>query len=359
MKYLSVAARLCVCLVCASLPAAFAGVTNPDISAIGQMRVFMTSDTTDPNHDRGQFSFDETEVVFDAYLNPFAKGTFVFSIAPEEGISVEEGYFQIVRGLPQGLAFKAGKYRVGFGKLNPAHDHSYPFIERFRVLAEYLPGDESYNEIGGQLSYVLPLPGSISSTVSADVLQGNSFRDPADESGQSRAAVLGRWSNFFTLKGESSMEVGLSATQGTNHAIEQTTTRVFGADAKAKLWFNPLNYLVLQAEYLRLDKEYTQYDDAGAALGTGKLTPSGGYFFADLNLRKRYNVGVDFERYQQATAEKAWNQAVGAFAGVSLMEETTLFRLVYNHYQPDAAQAYNTFTVQALFSMGPHKAHQF
>ncbi|MBI5060527.1 hypothetical protein HZB60_12195 [candidate division KSB1 bacterium] len=359
MQYLRTVQCLCAFLSCGLLSLVYGGVTNPDISVIGQMRVFNTADTTDPNHDRGQFAFDETELVFDAYLNPYAKGTFVFAVVREEGIEVEEGFFQIMRGLPQGFAIKAGKYRTGFGKLNPVHPHAYPFAERFGVLAEYLPGEESYNEIGGQLSYLLPLPGTLASTISVDVLQGNSFKVDADESGQARPAVLGRWSNFFTLHGESSMEIGLSATQGTNHAVDGTTTTATGADAKAKLWLSSLSSLTLQAEFLGLNREYAAYNDEGVATGTESLTPNGGYFFADLSLRKRYNVGFSIERYQQATDEQPWNQSLGVFAGVALMEESTLFRLVLDHNQAGEGQDFNTITVQAVFSMGPHKVHQF
>jgi hypothetical protein len=48
------------------------------------------------------------------------------------------------------------------------------------------------------------------------------------------------------------------------------------------------------------------------------------------------------------------------------MEETTVFRLDWDHFQPgtpegeaDAPDAVNTVTLRIIFSMGPHKAHQF
>ena len=65
-----------------------AGVTNPDISVIGQMRAFITDDSSNINHDRAQMSFDESELVFDAALNPVARGTFVFAVV-DEAIEVE------------------------------------------------------------------------------------------------------------------------------------------------------------------------------------------------------------------------------------------------------------------------------
>jgi hypothetical protein len=340
--------------------AAFAGVTNPNLSVIGQMRTFITDDPDDVNRNRGQISFDETEIAIDDYLNPYARGTFVLSIG-EDGIEVEEGYMQLLRGLPGGLTFKAGKYRVGFGKLNPMHPHAYPFIERFRVLAAYLPGEEAYNEIGGQLSYRLPLPGDLSSTVSFDILQGNSFHP--DEADQSRPAMLARWSNFFMLNEASSMELGASATQGVNDVSLQAKTSIYGADAKAKLWLSPLDVLVLQAEFLALDRELATFNSNTGIISRTHTKPIGGYFFADYLTQKRYEMGVKYERYQEpdlnGCGTKPWGQSVGLFAGFALMEETTLFRLNWDRFLPTNGDAFNTFTFQILFSMGPHKAHQF
>jgi hypothetical protein len=128
-------------LLAAAATPALAGVVNPDISIVGQPFIRWTDDESDPTHKRPTLNLGEVEGVFDAYLNPYAKGTFILSFA-DGGVEVEEGYFQLLRGLPGGLAIKGGKYRAGFGKLNPQHPHAVPFADRFRVLAAYLPGDE-------------------------------------------------------------------------------------------------------------------------------------------------------------------------------------------------------------------------
>ncbi|MCB9366723.1 MAG: hypothetical protein H6508_06040 [Calditrichaeota bacterium] len=335
--------------------AAQAGVTNPDISVVGQMRAFMTDDAADINRDRAQLSFDESELILDAALNPFARGTFVIAIADEE-VEIEEGFLTMSKGLPDGLGLKFGKYRAGFGKLNQVHPHAYPFTERFNVLAAFLPGEESFNEIGGQVSYRLPLKSDLSSTVSLDVLQGNSFHPDEEDS---RLAVLGRWANFFMFNDESSMELGVSATHGVNNVAAKTTTSVFGFDAKAKLWFNAQDVLVLQGEFLALDREDADVDEDSGEMSTSHVRPVGGYLFGDMTMKKRYNFGARYERYQRPEPEKPWDQAVGAFAGLALMEETTLFRLNFDHVMPDAEDAFNTYTFQVIFSMGPHRPHQF
>lgn len=367
-------------LMTAAATPALAGVVNPDISVIGQPRMRWTDDFSDPARKRLQFDVGETEFVFDAALNPYARGAFVAALA-EAGLELEEGYFQITRGLPAGLALKGGKYRVDFGKLNPVHPHVYPFAERPRVLAAYLPGDESFNETGIQLSERLALPGDLALTVSADALQGNSFRIPRESSGapndpldvdplgdreaEPRPAGLGRIALFTPIGDRSGVEVGFSGAQGTNNAAAGTRTTILGGDARAKLWMGPRSYFVLHGEVLGLEREDAGWDDVAAAYIGTKTTPFGGFVFADWNFNTRWNLGAGFESWQQPGAEDITDQAFRAFGGFSLMEETTAFRLDYERWQPGAPNGtpdpdpVQTVTMRVIFSMGPHKAHQF
>lgn len=355
-----------------------AGVVNPNISVIGQPFTRWTDDPSDPSRKRFILDAGEVESVFDAYLNPYAYGTFVMSLG-EEGMELEEGYFQLLRGLPLGLTLKGGKYRAGFGKLNPQHPHAYPFAERFRVLASYLPGDESLNETGVSLSERIPMPGEFSLIASADWLQGDTFRIERESSGatndpgpegdlaeEPRAAVLGRLSGFTQLGDQSGLEVGLSGVQGTNNVAAAARTTVFGADVKAKLWNSATSYLLVQAELLMQDRDDASWDSTAAAYAKTSVTSSGGYLYADYNFKTRYNVGAAYERYQQPITDGPWDQAFKVYAGFSLMEETTAFRLDWDHYDPGTPEgatetpvAVNNVTLRVIFSMGPHKAHQF
>ena len=366
-------------LTTAATPA-LAGVVNPDISMVGQPFIRWTDDDTDPTHKRPTLNLGEVEGVFDAYLNPYAHGTFILSIA-DGGVEVEEGYFQLLRGLPGGLTIKGGKYRAGFGKLNPQHPHAVPFAERFRVLG-YLPGDEALNETGVSLSERIPVPGDFSLTASADWLQGDSYRierassgdpsDPletnpgADRGEEPRPAVLGRIAGFGQISDRSGYELGVSATQGTNNVAAGARTRVIGGDAKFKLWTGAFSYLILQGEVLHLDRDDAGWDPTAVAYETTKAKATGGYFYADYNFKIRYNVGAGFERFQDPTPDQTSNTAFKVFAGYSLLEETTAFRLDWDHFSPGtptgvtvAPPDVNTVTMRVIFSMGPHKAHQF
>jgi len=367
-------------LAIAATPA-LAGVVNPDISMVGQPFIRWSDDPSDPAHKRPTLNLGEVEGVFDAYLNPYAHGTFILSIA-DGGVEVEEGYFQLLRGLPGGLTVKGGKYRAGFGKLNPQHPHAVPFAERFRVLAAYLPGSESLNETGVSLSGRIPVPGDFSLTATADWLQGDSYRierassgdsnDPlasnpdADRASEPRPAVLGRLAGFGQISDRSGYELGISATQGTNNVAAGARTRVIGGDAKFKLWTGAFSYLILQGEVLHLDRDDAGWDSTTVAYATAKEKATGGYFYADYNFKIRYNLGAGFERFQDPTPDQTSNTAFKVFAGYSLLEETTAFRLDWDHLSPGtptgatvAPPDVNTVTMRVIFSMGPHKAHQF
>jgi hypothetical protein len=361
---------------------AWAGVINPDISVVGQPFIHMTDDPSDASRNRPALDPGEVELVFDAYLNPYARGTFILSLG-EEGMELEEGFFQLLRGLPAGLALKGGQYRVGFGKLNPQHPHAVPFADRFRVMAAYLPGDESFDETGISLSERIPMPGTFSLTANADWLQGNTFRieredsgtpnDPfvtigpeADRADESRPAYNGRLAGFAQVGERSGLEVGLSAAGGTNNVAAAARTQVYGADVKAKLWRSSNSYLILQGELFHLERDDAGWDEPTSSYTRTTVSPTGGYVYADYNFGIRYNFGGGYERYQQPTVDEVSDQAYKLWLGYALMEETTAFRFDWDHFSPgrdpgatEDPPSVNTYTLRVIFSMGPHKAHQF
>lgn len=370
-----------VVLVAAAAPA-HAGVVNPDISVIGQPFIRWTDASSDPARKRPVLDPGEVETDFDAYLNPYARGTFVLSLG-KQGMDLEEGYFQLLRGLPGSLEVKGGKYRAGFGKLNSQHPHAYPFSDRFHVLAAYLPGEESFDETGISFSERIPMPGDFSLTATGDWLQGDTFRIPRGSSGarndpllapgvvgdraaEPRPGFVGRLAGFAQLGARSGLEMGLSGTEGTNNVAAGARTRVFGADVKAKLWNSATSNLVLQGEALHLERDDAGWDSTSAAYTTTPVKGTGGYLYADYNFKTRYNAGASYERFQEPTADPAWSHAFKVYAGYALMEETTAFRIDWDHLapgrapgEPSAPASVNTVTMRVIFSMGPHKAHQF
>ena len=340
-------------------PSVVAGVTNPDISAIGQVRASITDDASSGDKNQPALSLGEAELIFDAPLNPYFRGTFTIA-GGEEGIGVEEAYTTMVKGLPWGLGLKAGKYRLGFGKVNPVHPHAYPFLDSPRAWASLMPGgEEGFNETAVQVSELLPTPGNWASTVSVDAIQGSSFH-PEDE--RTRLGWLGRWSNAFLIGEATALEAGVSGATGLD-AIDAVNGDVrgylAGADLKVKFYLPGSSQLTLQSE-MAFRKSHTVDTATGVVSSEGR---QGLYGFADYRFRTRYNAGVMGEQWERAVSDGgtpgSYDRSVKGFVGFAVLEESTLLRVAFEHFMPAGEPAVNTVSAQLLFSMGPHKAHQF
>jgi len=320
---------------------AYAGVTNPDISVIGQ-----PSASWSPQGDPvPTLETGEVEGVLDAALNPYAHGTFLLSLG-EEGLELEEGYLLLQRGLPLRLALKAGKYRVGLGRLNPTHPHALPFAARPTVLAAFLPGEESFDEVGMNLSDLIPLVGDSALGLSADWLEGDTFHPDQDAV---RPAFAGNVTFSTLLGGRSPVDLGVGATRGIVDVDTDASQIVADAFVKARLRGRGEDFVDLVAEILAARRTDL---DPGVALG--------GFAHGNYTFHRRFNVGASYGQVQPLVDPSGWDRDVGAFAGFGLVEETTLFALDARHaFAGPDRDASDTVTFRAIFSMGPHKPHTF
>jgi hypothetical protein len=331
-----------------------AGVTNPDISAIGQVVGQYTGDSSSAFPKKPTIGLGEVEFVLDAALNPYLNGAFVLSLGTES-IEIEEAYASVIRGLPCHLAIKTGKYRLGFGKLNPAHPHAYPFISTPRVMdperAMLLPGEESFNDVAVQVSTLIPVAGSYSLMVSGDLLQGDSFHPGmagADFGG------LGRLVNSFIIGDVAPSEIGFSITRGVNDPAKHTATVVAGADLKTKIAISPIVNSTVQAEFI-----YKNADHMDSLAGATTEKRTGFYAFTNFFIKGHYNAGVLYEQYESPYDAGKTDRGIKPFIGFAVLEESTLLRLAYEYFVPHAGNPNSMVELQFLYSMGPHKAHQF
>lgn len=335
---------------------AFAGVTNPDISLIGQLRSGWTDDPSSIDKNRPTLGLGETELAADAALNPYASGAFVFSFADGEA-EVEEAYVKLDRALPLGLALKAGKYRAPFGKLNPTHPHALPFLDVPHLLeasSGLMPGEESYNEPALQISELFPGIGSWAPVLSLDIQQGSGFRtsqDVADslpdfdaERNKTAPSWMAHLSNAFLVGDAVEGDWGFSFAQGTTNVQADRKAWLAGTDLKLKFELAPQSRLVWQSEAI------WRHDDLDDRDRVGLVT------FADWTI-ERWNAGALYE--QLADQGMVVDRAVKAFAGFSLLEETTVFRLAVERRWLADKDPVHTVSAQLLFGMGPHKPHQF
>ena len=108
-------------------PAPGAGkVFNPDISVIGNFIGKMGH--RNEFDERPSASLEESEISFQAFVDPYAQAKFFVAVGPE-GAEVEEGFINFIA-LPHDLTAKVGKLKAGFGKVNLMHAHVRPWIDR-------------------------------------------------------------------------------------------------------------------------------------------------------------------------------------------------------------------------------------
>src|SRR5438552_7596462 len=133
-----------------------AKVFNPDTSVIGNF--IGKAGRPNPyefgsNSTRPPFELDETEVAFQAFVDPYAKANVFLSVSPS-GIDVEEGYAQFVN-LPIDITGKVGKFKAMFGKANTWHTHVRPWVDQPLVIHNFF-GDEQLHDDGISVSKLFP-----------------------------------------------------------------------------------------------------------------------------------------------------------------------------------------------------------
>ena len=407
-------AVLLLLFLCVTGSGAFA-MTQPDISAIGDFRAF-TGNYKDAHGDEtlrnGNFNmrFNELELAFNGYLNPYTRDD-VFVANNGDGFEIEEAYATILRGLPLSAQIKAGRYLIDFGKLNSYHPHAFPFVDR-PIAARMMFGFEGFADEGVNVNFLLPV--GFYSKLSLNVLRGSFFEPDAhaheeeEEEGEhiegrntEDPIFSGRLSGFFPIGQNGNLEIGgsglygmyaASGAEGTGDDIsgyKDLWATMFGVDIKYKHRWSDYTALVLHGELIG-----SRRDRFAAGWPTGTVSTIGGFAFADLRFHKRYNIGalIDFApgifdggEHDYNPIEDQDNTEAGIFddlnrttsftlfTGFSLMEETTVIRLfgrltsfddkrssqrVSTEFIPEKEDEY-TVGLQLLWSLGPHKPHEF
>ena len=351
---------------------------NPDISVIPRF-LLRTNDgekLADGKRafSRPDLSFQELEIALQAYVNPYAKASVVLTLPGpdiEAGkLGLEEGYVTVLRGLPLDLNLRFGKYRVDYGKLNLIHPHAWPFVSQPLSQERFL-GEEGLNDLGISASVMLPT-GDLYSTLTVDLLRGSAIGEATgleDTTGSSPFySTSARLMGFFPLGENSDLEVGVSGYTGIHDPYHRD--RFWYANLDLKYKYRPDSYtsLVVQGEFLHnmreasQDRELQQFVDVDGNPVRRSITTSGLYLYTDYQFMKVYSAGARFDWTESPYSKD--NRAMGGavFLGYYPVEETLGLRLEYQHTKTElsgASQSVNTISLQALFSLGPHKAHPF
>jgi hypothetical protein len=333
-------------------------------------------------------SLAESELAISANADPYFSGTLIASLAPDNGVDVENGYLQS-SALSYGFTLKAGRFFSGIGYQNQLHHHAWDFIDAPLPYRAFLGGQ--FADDGVQLRWVAPT--ELLVEIGGELGRGLSF--PGNDPNKNGAALGTMFAHVGGDAGVSnSWRVGLSylRTSPDGRAYDDSdsagnpVTNAFAG--RSKLWIadfvwkwaplgNPYyRNFKFQAEYFRRNEDGTlTFDTAGAALpGAYASRQSGWYGQAIYQFLPRWRVGLRYDRLDYGTVDIGQVQSAALSAAdfpilapyspslwAAMVDwspsEFSRVRLQYarDKSRPDATD--NQIFLQYILSLGAHGAH--
>jgi hypothetical protein len=343
---------------------------NPDISAVGEMFTFTHDDENRPNEkEKLNLSSPELELVVGGYLNPYARADAVIAWHEGTNAEIEEFYATILRGLPLNLNLRAGKYLLEFGRLNPVHPHAWSFSKR-PLVHEHFFSEEGINDVAIRASFLLPTGNAYTELMAAvlkgDVLAGHHHEEVVSDEHESEPVhpgFFGRITSSLAVSDGAELALGTSVINSVFDAEEPEALRAWLVGLDAKYKYKPSSYstLLIEAEGITRIDDQPDTDD--------KIKSHGFYGYVDYRFAKKYNLGAIFEWAKHKSlvedtllgdfVEEEETNRYGLFAGFAPIEETTLVRLIGHWTEPKNEDGFWELGLQFVFSLGPHKAHNF
>jgi hypothetical protein len=325
-------------------------VFNPDIAVIGN---FISGIGRNPENPFPSMSLRESELSFQAIIDPYARGDFFVSIGPH-GAEIEEGYITFPA-LPGGFSLRAGRMRSAFGKINALHNHVLPWLDRPLVTYNLLGGDPSETDAGIRddglsVSRILPSPRSLFLEATAEVYAGNSG-SLFQASQHSDVSTIEHLRAYHDFTESTNLEVGGSYARGHNTLGTDSITQLFGTDATLR--WKPLRRSIYNSFNAHAEVDWSWRQQPGAT-----LSAHGFFASAEYQLARRWFAGVRIdwsERAQQPGAHDSGESAVLTFWPSEFSQIRGQFRRT-NYAQGIIA---NELLFQFQYSLGAHGAHPF
>lgn len=325
-------------------------VFNPDTSVIGNF-IGKGGQRNDfefgPDDARPPMTLDETEVAFEAFVDPYAKGKFFLSITPK-GIDVEEGYANFVA-LPYGLTAKVGKMKATFGKDNTWHTHVRPWVDQPLVIHNFF-GDEGLNDTGISVSKDFANPWNVFLEGTGEVFSGN-VGSVFQRTKQSDLFYNAHFKAFKDISENSNLELGTSYALGT----AENKRNSFGGIDVTYRW-KPLQQGLYRGFIGRLEAISNKHPLADKR---GR----GFYASGDLQLAQRWFAGVRIDsadRFVPLFERLGHTTDRGASATLTFWpSEFSQIRGQLRRIRYGDARSVNELLLQLQFSIGAHGAHSF
>jgi hypothetical protein len=328
-----------------------AKVFNPDIAVIGD---FLAAAGRNRVNRQPAFEMHESEVSFQAIVDPYARADFFVSFG-EEGVELEEGFVTFPT-VPGGLLVKAGKMRGAFGKINPSHNHILPWTDRPLVTNNLVGGEDGINDAGFSVSKLIP-NGLFFLEATGQVFRGDSS-DLFKSSQRGDLSYVGHLRGYHDLTDSTNLDLGFSVTRGHNTSgivsdvdLGRFKTTLYGADATLR--WKPLQRSVYNSFIARSEFIVSRRNQPG-----GMQTSKGYYLSADYQLARRWFLGGRFDRANHADDPSVHDKGGSAILTYWPSEFSQL-RGQLRRTKYAGGQTANELLMQLQFSIGAHGAHPF
>jgi hypothetical protein len=352
---------------------------DPAIPATG-----FAMNANDTGYTRG-FSLQESELSIAANIDPQFSGVGTFSLAPEGGVSVENGFVQ-TSVLGNGLNLKFGRFFSGLGYLNEQHSHVWDFVDQplvYRVLwdnqfaddgvqLKWLAPTDMFFEIGGELGRGLGFPGTDRSKNGAG--SGVLFAHIGDDIGIEQSWRAGI--SLQQTRRENAVSNNVPDLLNTPGGVSNSFTGDSQTAGLDFVWkYSPNGnirerYLKVQSEYFRRKEDGVLTYNLTTA-GSYAVTQSGWYLQSVYQFMPNWRTGLRYDRLDPGTASVGSSIASDVISNygfnptrVTWMtdynpSEFTRIRLQLAHDDSRQGLTDNQILVQYIVSLGAHGAHQY
>jgi hypothetical protein len=318
---------------------------NPAIAVIGN---FLASVGHNPVQPSPAFEVEESEISFQAVVDPYARAD-VFLSFSNDGVEVEEAYATFLT-LPWQMQAKGGKFRMQFGKINLLHIHLLPWVDEPLPIDNILLSPDAWAGEGISVSKVIPLPGDTFSEAYFQVVDGNSeplFAAPQ----KSDLTYNGQYRAYRDFGDDHNLELGFSYAYGHNGTSPTNTTSLENVHAVYRwkpLGGTPYRSFILRSEYFWSQREQPD----------GRQDAEGFFVGGDYQLGRRWYTGVRYEFSDRAEDASLRDEGVAATITFRPSEFSTL-RAEYRYREYAPGLKANEGFLQIQFAFGAHGAHPF
>jgi hypothetical protein len=318
---------------------------NPDISVIGD---FIGVAGRNPVQPSPSLQMHESEVGFQAILDPYARGDFFLSFG-EDGVNLEEGYITFTA-LPGGFVARAGKMRSAFGKVNTLHNHVLPWVDRPLVSNHLVGGEDGINDAGFSIQRILPAPRGIFLEATGQVLRGDSG-EVFKASRKSDVSEVAHLRGYGDISESTNLDLGFSYAHGHNDLGSSFLTQLYGMDATLR--WKPLRRSIYHSFVLRSEFIWSQRQQLPV-----EQRSFGFYASADYQLGRRWFLGGRYDRSGRDRAANATDEG-GSLVLTYWPSEFSQVRGQYRLTRYAGGTNAHELLVQLMFSLGAHGAHPF